>query len=57
MKISNSETITHRRTRIELYRDSDGFWGWIIGGETLLATFSSRGSALYAAQRHIDDRK
>jgi hypothetical protein len=52
-----NEITTYRRTEIKLFRDADGFWGWTIGRETMLAMFSSRSSAFGSAKRHIDDAK
>jgi hypothetical protein len=53
----NKEYVTYRRTEITLYQDNAGFWGWVIGKETMIATFAYADSAFSSAKRHIDSRK
>lgn len=55
--MKNKEIITYRRTEIVLFQDNAGFWGWIIGNETMIATFAYADSAFGSAKRHIDSKR
>lgn len=51
------ENLTHRQVKFQLFQDADGFWGWVVGNKTMLATFAYRMSALQSAQRYIKEGK
>ena len=53
----NKEIVTYRRTSITLYQDAAGYWGWVIGNDTMIATFAYADSAFSSAKRHIDQNK
>ena len=51
-----TEQITLRQTKVTLFQDVDGRWGYTIGSYTVPATFS-RGIAVMSAQRFIEKGK
>ena len=56
-QMSSQEKVTYRRTSITLYQDNDGFWGWVIGNDTLIPTLKYRDIAFGSAKRHVDESK
>ena len=55
--VCGNEAEQYHHAEFQLFQDADGFWGWVVGNKTFLATLAYRMSALQSAQRFINENK